>query len=293
MTAITVLFSTYNGEAVLRDTLNGYCALLPTPFDWQMIVVDNGSTDSTFSILKDYQQLLPIQIITQNAPGKNRALNMAIPHISGDFVVITDDDAIPQHGFLQSWVDTFMTQSTYDLFGGTIIPHFQSPPPEWMIKSQFHFEEIYAARCLPSGPVEATAIFGPNMAVRKTIFSEGLIFNEDIGPNGNNKNYPMGSEAGHKAYFAAGPAVRHIVRPHQIVTAYWISRAYKHGLGAGLQYRLRYPNHSKVKHVVRSIKHVLRQGYELIKRCCARHPLTKNMAIWNYHWNRGFHQGRA
>ena len=59
-----------------------------------------------------------------------------------------------------------------------------------MQKSRFHYDEIFAVRTLKTGPIKATEIFGPNMAVRKNIFDSGIVFNEEIGPNGLNKNYP-------------------------------------------------------------------------------------------------------
>ena len=78
------------------------------------------------------------------------------------------------------------------------------------------------------------------MAVRSSVFENGFRFNENIGPNGSDPDYPMGSEtefccrvaqSGVKAWFAKEPRVQHIVRSNQLTSSYWAKRAYRHGRG--------------------------------------------------------------
>lgn len=53
---------------------------------------------------------------------------------------------------------------------------------------------MFAKRDLPEGPVEAGAIYGVNMAVRRCVFEAGFRFDEIVGPNALDPNYPMGGE---------------------------------------------------------------------------------------------------
>lgn len=302
---VTVLFSTHNGEKVLQKALEGYLQQATDNKAWQIIIVDNASNDSTSAILESFKKKLPLLLLKHNVPGKNKALNSAICHIKSDFVIITDDDAIPEKDFLLNWIKIKNEQKDYDLFGGIITPLFSKNnlPPCWMLENKFHWEEIHAVRDLTSRPIEAKDIFGPNMAVRKSIFDKGILFNEDIGPNGSNKNYPMGSETefckrveldGHKAFFNAESKVIHIIRDHQVEPKFWFSRAYKHGLGFGMQeklernapYSLTNKNLIFIKSAYKIIKHKINSLLYFSDQ------LKKNQEIWQYNWEKGLLNGR-
>ncbi len=66
-----------------------------TPFDKELIIVNDGSTDGTGDILRDIENknLPDVQVIhkTENE-GKGAAIRSALPHVSGDVVVIQDAD---------------------------------------------------------------------------------------------------------------------------------------------------------------------------------------------------------
>jgi hypothetical protein len=148
---------------------------------------------------------------------------------------------------------------------------------------------------MEDGRINARQIFGPNMAVRRKIFEGGIVFNENIGPNGNNKNYPMGSEteflrrienAGIQAFFAKKPRVKHIVRPHQITKDFWTNRAYKHGLGTGLQAqpdaRKEWGSELRVL-----LKYALKQFVELASSKLDPDKGRRSEHLWQYYWEKG------
>jgi glycosyltransferase involved in cell wall biosynthesis len=100
---LTVLFATRNGEQVLPRTLHAYRRAVPPAAPWKLIVVDNGSRDSTPAILRWFKQYLPLEILNQPDAGKNRALNTGVEASAGRLVVIADDDAVPAPSFLRAW----------------------------------------------------------------------------------------------------------------------------------------------------------------------------------------------
>ena len=59
--SLTILFSTRNGEKVLPRTLSAYVGLRQPSVSWKLIIVDNGSSNSTPEILKSFQEKLPIE----------------------------------------------------------------------------------------------------------------------------------------------------------------------------------------------------------------------------------------
>ncbi|MEL7128151.1 MAG: glycosyltransferase [Pseudomonadota bacterium] len=241
MTELTVLIATHNGASVLPRTLEGYAALGAQPFAWKLVVIDNGSTDETQAVLASFKDRLPLEILAEEKPGKNAALNRGLTACEGAFVILSDDDSIPHPGFLAAWKKALEAYPDTRVFGGAIEPLFDAEPEEWMGEARPHYEELYADRtAVPAGPIGADWIFGPNMALRISVFDAGFRFDEGVGPNATKTAYAMGSEtaflhqleaAGYKFIFAPGPRVSHIVRAHQITPDYISGRAYRMGRG--------------------------------------------------------------
>lgn len=93
---VTILLSTYNGEAYLTQQLDSL--LQQTYKNWQLIIRDDGSDDNTINIITQYQQKdSRIQFIPDNA-GKLGAFNSfdyLIKHHSGDqYTMFCDQDDI-------------------------------------------------------------------------------------------------------------------------------------------------------------------------------------------------------
>lgn len=242
MIRTTILIATHNGAAVIGRTLEGYCQLenVDAPW-WKIVVIDNASTDETAEILESFKSRLPLTLLYEATPGKNAALNTGLEEIEGDLIILSDDDSIPQPGFLTDWLESSQKLSDFDVLGGSIHLTFDKAPPKWLLAEKLKFEELYAIReGVPEGDIHHLKIYGPNMAVRRRVFDAGVRFDPTIGPNGTDVNYSMGSEnafcisavqAGFRTGFASKPLVHHIVRPHQMTPAYWANRAYKLGRG--------------------------------------------------------------
>jgi glucosyl-dolichyl phosphate glucuronosyltransferase len=241
---LTVLMATRNGEHVLPRTLESYRRIVAPAVGWKIVIVDNGSTDSTPKIIESFKKDLPLEILQQPISGKNRALNSGIAAVEGHLVVLTDDDAIPDPSFLQAWAKFLESRGDYELFGGLIEPLFETAPEKWLIETRMHFALMFSERNLPEGPTDADGIYGPNMAVRMSIFDSGFRFDEILGPNALDPDYPMGgetefcrrvAESGAGCWFAREPLVEHIVRAERLTESAWAQRAYRCGLGRAYQ----------------------------------------------------------
>jgi glycosyltransferase involved in cell wall biosynthesis len=302
MIELTILLATRNGANVLPRTLEGYVSQPPVDFGWKVVVVDNGSTDGTAAVVDDFKSKLRLECVLEALPGKNRALNLGLRAVEGDIIIISDDDAIPQPGFLAAWREAFRLNPKFDVFGGSIVPLFDVPPPEWMARSRIKFKELFASRLeVPEGPIDALGIFGPNMAVRRTVIDDGVRFNERIGPNGADVNYAIGSEhdfcleaiaRGHKTWFAPKPAVWHIVRAHQLTGQYWKKRAYQLGRGvAQRQWETGVLTSRRRPRLVSAAARGLRQLYRgyLQAQTLTPVPLSRFKAAWEYNFYCGFH----
>ena len=241
---LTVLIASRNGERVLPRVLAGYRSAVAPQVGWKILVVDNASTDTTPQVLNSFKRDLPLQILREPVPGKSRALNTGLQAVEGRFVVLSDDDAIPDPSFLTAWAGFLEREQDFDLFGGTIEPLFDGPVPQWLLGSRLRFAMMFGERNLPEGPTGPDEIYGGNWAVRASMFERGHRFNEALGPDGTDDYYPMGGETefcrrvvrgGGRCWFASAPHVRHIVKPEMITAAGWAKRAYRLGRGRARQ----------------------------------------------------------
>jgi glycosyltransferase involved in cell wall biosynthesis len=86
---ITFIVPVYNEATTVAEVLRRVEAL---PFDKQVIVVDDGSTDATPDVVGAWQKHSGGTLIRQENAGKGAAIRAAIPFIDGDVVVIQDAD---------------------------------------------------------------------------------------------------------------------------------------------------------------------------------------------------------
>ena len=239
---LTVLLGTRNRGRILRDVLEGFCRLMEPSGGWKVIVVDNGSTDDTPQVLAEFQGRLPLQPLSVPQPGKNKALNAALPLVAGDLVVFTDDDVFPRTDWLIRLREAADTQPEYSIFGGVVISRWQVEPPRWALWSELGAAYTVSSPLAKEGPVApelwSGTIVGANMAIRARIFESGARFDPAVGPNGG--SYAMGSETeillrlawqGHKAYHLQGAVIEHLIRKEQLDQAWVLQRAVRFGRG--------------------------------------------------------------
>lgn len=230
---ITVVFSTYNGSRTLPAMLTSLTRLEAPEGGWRLIAVDNASTDDTALILARFRDRLPIQVLFQPRRGKNAALNLALPHLDGELVIFTDDDIIAPVSWLRSYDELCSAKQDFDIFGGRVVPRWPGPVPRAILESvplgpafAIHSEN------LEEGPIGPGMIWGPNMAIRRRLFDQGVRFDEEVGPSAG--NYTMGSEteltrrlnrSGHRCWFADSIQVEHQIRPEQLSRGWIAGRA--------------------------------------------------------------------
>jgi glycosyltransferase involved in cell wall biosynthesis len=247
---LTVLFATRNGAMTLPAVLTAYQSVEAPPGGWKLVVIDNGSTDTSREILTRFQRHLPLTHIVELSPGKNAALNAGLSLVEGDLVVLTDDDALPRPDWLVRLREAADQHGAFAIFGGTVTPRWETNPPNWIL-DWVPLGPTYTVSDpnLHAGPVEGYYIFGPNMAVRTRLFEAGLQFDPLIGPS-RSPTYAMGSETefvlralshGERAWFVPLAVVEHVVSAFQMQFSWIIRRSARFGRGQ-CRLRRRFPS---------------------------------------------------
>jgi len=152
---VSVVVCTYNGQATLAKCLEAVCRL-DYP-DYEVIVVDDGSTDGTAQIAERFE----VRLIRTENGGLSNARNSGLDAATGSIVAFTDDDAWPDRDWLTYLVSTLAATGDVGV-GGPNLP----PEDGGLVES--------AVAHAPGGPIhvlvsdqEAEHIPGCNMAFRR------------------------------------------------------------------------------------------------------------------------------
>jgi len=205
----SIIISTRNRAPQLSRTLKSYEALRASE-GWELVVVDNGSTDSTPDVLEraEASQELPITRLREPKPGKSRALNRAVATATGAILILTDDDCYPEPDLVERYRELF---SDPDLgFAGGRIELFDAEDAPVTLASSPE-----PRRSEGGSPIWTGIFHGANLAVRHSAFVEVGGFDNDFGPGA-----PMGSgddvdlvarllEAGWDGVYHPDPTVYH------------------------------------------------------------------------------------
>ncbi len=237
---LSVIFSSLNGGDGLRDTLETLTRATPPRGGWRLIAVDNASTDGTGDLLRSYADRLPLIVLDEPQPGKNRALNRAMGVAEGDFYIFTDDDILVEEDWLVQWRAVADAQPDFDIFAGRTVALWPHEVSEQFLKG-LQKGVLFAQHedDLAEGPCETHFVYGTNMAIRASAFASGVRFSDAIGPD-RSANYAMGSDTemarrlaalGHKTWFASAPVVRHIVPTEHLKPDWILKRGYRWGRG--------------------------------------------------------------
>ena len=173
---VTIAICTWNRSQLLRKTFESLERMtIPDGIDWELIVVDNNSTDETSAVLAEFVSRLPLQVVSEPNAGLSHARNAALAHVHGTYIIWTDDDVLVDPGWLAAYVDAFQSHEGATVFGGPILPWFEGDPPSWLRMVLKDVEVAYAVRDFDSRNAslsESNMPFGANMAFTSSLLTK-------------------------------------------------------------------------------------------------------------------------
>jgi glucosyl-dolichyl phosphate glucuronosyltransferase len=223
---VSIIICTRNRRDALQSTLASLARVeSPAGSSVELIVADNGSTDGTASVLNaNSNSKFATRHLVVAEPGKSTALNAALHHATGDILVFTDDDVIPQPEWLER-ITRPITSGQADAVAGTITmaPHLRRP---WMRK--LHRAWLAATDEPKVGPPET--LIGANMAICRDVLGHVPRFDPELGPGklGLWEDTLFGlqiRQAGLRITSAANAVVEHHFLPDRLLRGAFLSRA--------------------------------------------------------------------
>jgi glucosyl-dolichyl phosphate glucuronosyltransferase len=212
---ITVAIPTYNRADFLRQTLAGIAAQHFPREHFEVLVIDNNSTDHTRAVVAEFASAHPApRHIVEPQQGLDYARNRAIAEARGEIVLFGDDDILVQPDWLAQMAVPLLADQDRRIgaVGGEVIPVFPDGLPDWV--REWHAPLAFRA---DTGPLDAKhSPMGANLAFPKWVFEQLGLFHTALDRAAGNYFSGGDSEmvrrvraAGLDVWFSPSAAVKH------------------------------------------------------------------------------------
>lgn len=239
---ITVILCTYQRCNSLARALQSVAgSTLPSAVKWEVLVVDNNSSDQTRQVVEEISRRYPgrFRYLFEPQPGKSHALNAGIRHARGEILAFMDDDVTVEPTWLESLTSALHDQEWAGA-GGRILPEWPCELPRWLSPDDPYAVGYTLAlfdRGLKAGDLTEPP-FGTNMAFRKAIFEKFGGFKGNLGPRPCNHSLQRGEDsefgqrllaAGERLRYEPSAVVYHWVPEERLQKKYFLAWSFGHG----------------------------------------------------------------
>lgn len=244
---ISVIIPTLNRADSLALALESLTRQQFAGIDFEVLVVDNGSTDHTKAISQTFaDKLLSAQLryIFEPEPGLLSGRHRGAQEAKGDILSFLDDDVELDPGWLAAIQNAF-ADATIHLVGGRNLPRYESTPPLWL---QYFWQKCPGGQLCTelslldlgdkSRPIDANYVWGLNFSIRKRTLFELGGFHPDCIPkrlqhlqgDGETGLTRQANQKGYKALYAPHALLHHVVPAARLTPEYFESRYFYQGV---------------------------------------------------------------
>jgi glycosyltransferase involved in cell wall biosynthesis len=203
--------------------------------DYEIIVVDNGSTDGTRQIVNSLTDEMPnLRYVYEEKPGLSNARNRGLEEAAAPVVAFLDDDAIAVPGWLAAILNGFNVEPQPVCVGGPVETWWDVPRPAWFPDSLVGCHNRYygAEPHWCSYPVEQP--IGCNMAFLKEPVAQVGGFNGQLEKyNDETELIARLVELGGRIFYEPRATVRHLLPKERLRLGWQLRRHYDEGKSLG------------------------------------------------------------
>ncbi len=243
----SIIIPTYNRSDSLKITIDSLLALNSVPQDFEILIIDNGSTDNTRTVaeaaIKSNLERR-IKYHYEDVPGLLSGRHRGAFESKGDILVYVDDDIEADPYWLEAISEAFEDPETH-LVGGKSLPKYESTPPDWL--DAFWRRNGKLIRCFylslvdfgdQIAEISPVYVWGLNFSIRKdTLFKVGG-FNPECVPKAFQRYQGDGDTglawkvkaAGYKVIYQPTALVYHLVPNQRLMVDYFVQRMFSAGV---------------------------------------------------------------
>jgi len=238
MIKISVIIPTLNRASTLKTTLVSILIQSFLEDEYEIIVVDNGSTDNTKQTVKKLNQSYNnrIKYFYDERPGLHVGRHLGAKYAQGEILLYADDDIIASPDWVKEIYKCY-SKKEVGAAGGKIIPEYEVEPPNWL--KIFHSGYL---SLLDLGDeyleINTNEIYGCNLSIRRNILFELGGFHPDAMPRGLIKYRSDGEtalmnkviKAGYNTVYNPKAYVYHVIPSSRLTINYFKKRAFNQGI---------------------------------------------------------------
>jgi glycosyltransferase involved in cell wall biosynthesis len=236
---ISAIIPTFNREIYIEKALQSLVQQSMRPEEYEIILVDNCSTDRTKDIVREKFPNVPnLRYIYEPKAGLNHARNCGWTHAKGKYVAFLDDDAIASPHWLEKIVEVFETVVPLPgCVGGEVEAIWEAPRPVWLSNSMLSLLTILSWGESPKFLQAPQFLAGANFAFTKDLLEEvgGFVAGLDrIGnkmlSNGDVMIERAVEKQGFLCYYHPQISVRHHIPATRLTQKWFLNRFYWQGI---------------------------------------------------------------
>ena len=232
---LSVVICTHNRCRVLKNCLESLVAQKFELSSFEVIVVDNASTDATKDVVEEFSRgILPIRYVYEGRLGLSRARATGFRNSRGRYVAYIDDDARAHPGWCTAICQAFEQNAkahpeTVAALGGPIEQVFETERPAWLTAElDQYYAKLDLGKALRLFPPRCYPI-GANMAFRGEIlqhhpWDESLIMSEEA------ELFDRLTAGGFVYLYVPGMRVSHFVPAERCTVEWLLARYHAEGL---------------------------------------------------------------
>ncbi len=231
---VSVVVSSYNRAELLPGLLDSLLAQDADREGYEVLVVDNGSSDTTAAVVREYcRKSAQVHYLYEPLPGLSRARNRGWREANGAYVAFVDDDCKVPPGWIARAL-RIIDSPAPPAFGGPYYAFYNTPKPRWYL-------DAYGSHCKTATPrpLEASEYLnGANMFVRRDLLGVTGGFDPALGMVAAAIGYGEETELlqrlrahdpGMVAYYHPALFVYHLVRPQKMTWRWLVRDRFMHG----------------------------------------------------------------
>ncbi len=137
MIKLSVIVCTYNRDEYILETLRHLKQQTCPPEKYEVIIVDNNSTDRTEDLCKEFireQESGNFYYFKETYQGNTFARNRGIKESAGSYISFIDDDAMALPHYCENIIAFFDGNPQVSVIGGKITPIYERSEPRWMTR---------------------------------------------------------------------------------------------------------------------------------------------------------------
>ena len=181
---ISVVIGTYNRAEMLPAALDSVLEQQSPAARYEVIVVDNNSTDRTREIVEAYIGRVgaKLKYVFEGRQGVSYARNAGIAAAAAAVIAFADDDVRVSRDWVASIKREFDLHPEVDCIGGKVLPEWKSKPPAWLTRDQWAPLALqdYGDERLLINAGNPLCLVSANLAFRREVFAEIGLFAPDL-----------------------------------------------------------------------------------------------------------------